>query len=286
MMYLMVVLCDGQYDRYTRQLAGLMLKNRLKKAYGTMTPQCKQYIKQCIPSVIGDGHVPVRRTAGVVVTTIVEKEEGFEQWPGLLEGLVSALQANTATVRDGALYCVELLCEDATRELEDHPKKPLNGLIPCLIAMMKRETGVLRLRALKSVNRFVTDFPNALKVNMDNFLEAVFGCANDKDAEVIRQVCKTFNTLCDLKPDFVGPYINSIANFMMAQTASKELEVRGEACEFWQVLSEQVFWHEVLRGRVRSLLPLLLDGMMYGKEEVEDLMELDDAMKPLKDKVG
>jgi hypothetical protein len=55
------------------------------------------------------------------------------------------------------------------------------------------------------------------------------------------QVCRTFNTLCDVKPDLIGPFINSVAAFMLAQTGRKEdSDLQCEACEFWQVLGEQV----------------------------------------------
>jgi hypothetical protein len=64
---------------------------------------------------------------------------------------------------DGALYAVELLCEDANRELQDHPARPLNTLVPILIGMVRAQTGSVRLRCLKSLNYFLVDFPNAIK---------------------------------------------------------------------------------------------------------------------------
>lgn len=74
--------------------------------------------QKMVVRALGDAHVPVRRTVGVIVTNIVNKEEGFSRWPGLLEGLVGALQqADNNNLRDGALYALELLCEDATREV-------------------------------------------------------------------------------------------------------------------------------------------------------------------------
>lgn len=72
---------------------------------------------------------------------------------------------------------------------------------------------------------------------------------------------------------------------MLAQSGKRaEPELQCEAMEFWQVLAEQVMWHEALRGKVAQLLPLLLDGILYGPEDVEALLELDDAAVPLADR--
>jgi transportin-1 len=295
---------NSQCDRYHRQLAGIMLKNFVKRQYGTTTPEAREALRQMILRALGDEHVPVRRTAGLVILSVVQKEEGFDKWPGLLQGLVQALDAAAQpALQDGALYCVGLLCEDATRELEDCAQRPLNALVPLLVRLMGGAAGdVPRLRALRALNAFVVDWPNAMKVNSAAFLEAVFACANSADAEVCREVCRTFNTLCDVKvnevvvgcsfshpvvsqPDLVGPYIQSVASFMLAQSGKRrEPELQCEAMEFWQVLAEQVMWHEALRAKVQLLLPLLLDGIVYDADDVEALMELDDAAVPLAEK--
>ncbi len=274
---------NAQCDRYQRQLAGIMLKNFVKRHYGTTSGEAREHVKRLIVRSLGDEHTPVRRAAAVVIGSVVQKEEGFGKWPGLLEGLVQALgNASSPSLQDGALFCVELLCEDLTRELEDNVQRPLNALVPVLVRLMAGGGDVPRLRALRSLNAFVVDWPNAMKVNATAFLEAVFVCANSPDVEVCREVCRTFNTLCDVKPDLVSPIINSVAAFMLAQTGKKkESDLQCEAMEFWQVLAEQVMWHDTLKTRVPQLLPLLLDGIMYDSEDVEALLELDDAAQPL-----
>lgn len=123
-----------------------------------------------------------------------------------------------------------------------------------------------------------------MKVNSEAFLNGVFACANSKDVEVCRHVCRTFNTLCDVKPDLIGPFINSVSLFCLAQTSSKDSDLKCEACEFWQVVAEQVLWHDTLRARVPALLPLLLQAIVYELEDVEALLELDDATVPLAEK--
>ncbi len=311
---------NSQCDRYHRQLAGIMLKNFVKRQYGTTTAEAREALKQMILRALGDEHVPVRRTAGTVILSVVEKEEGFDKWNGLLQSLVQALDAAAPpALQDGALYCVALLCEDATRELEDCAQRPLNALVPILVRLLGGAAGeVPRLRALRALNAFVVDWPNAMKINSQAFLDAVFVCANSSDAEVCREVCRTFSTLCDVKgkwnclrlfcshssllcsakflfslsfshslpppcqPDLIGRYIQSVASFMLAQSGKRsEPELQCEAMEFWQVLAEQVMWHEALRAKVQQLLPLLLDGILYDAEDVEALMELDDASVPL-----
>lgn len=277
-------------DLYRRQLAGVLLKNVVRKLYGALPEPVKMAIKQTVLRALGDPHVPVRRAVALVATTVVSKEQGFTRWPGLLEGLVQTLQSTDASpagdaLRDGALCTVELLCEDATRELQDHPMKPLNVMVPVLIAVVRNSAGTSRLRALHSLNFFLVDFPNAIKVNASALLEAVFASANDKDGRVTQQVCRTFCTLAELRPDYLGPYLGSVLAFMMAQLdASRDDDTRTEAADFWAEAVEQVAFQAGIREKVPQLLPLLLAGIVYSSDEVETLLERDDATVPLPDR--
>ncbi len=127
-----------QHGRFLTDVARLAQRH-----YGTTAPHVKQFVKQTVVRALGDAHVPVRRAVALCVANIVSKEEGFARWPGLLEGLVNALQQKQSpALCDGALYAVEMLCEDATRELQDHPSRPLNTLVPILIGFVKSESGV------------------------------------------------------------------------------------------------------------------------------------------------
>lgn len=272
-------------ERYLRQLAGIVLKNHVRKCYGSTQPPVKQYVKQMVVRALGDEFVPLRRTVGIIITTIIGKEEGFSRWPGLLEGLVGSLQQGERPgLRDGALYAVEFLCEDSTRELEDHPARPLNTLVPILIQLVREHPGNVRLRCLKSLNYFLVDFPNALKVNATPFLEAVFASANDKDGSVTREVCRTFCTMVDIKPDYIAPYLGSVLSFMMVQLGSQNEETRTEAADFWAAAVEQPAMQLQVKQHVPQLLPVLLENMVYSEDEVEGLMERDDATKPLSDR--
>lgn len=97
-----------------------MLKNFVKRHYVMTQEQARTQLKQMVLPALSDSHSPVRRAAAVLILTVVQKEEGFAKWPGLLEGLVEAISSASAppTLQDGAMYTVELLCEDMTRELE------------------------------------------------------------------------------------------------------------------------------------------------------------------------
>lgn len=188
MVHLCAVLVNPACDRYHRQLSGIMLKNFVRRHYGMTNTEARTLVKQMVVSAVGDEHTPVRRAAGTVILSVAEKEEGFGKWPGLLEGLVEALSSAKPALQDGAMWCIGLLCEDMTRELEDHPQRPLNGLVPVLVRLLVVPQA--QLRALKALNAFVVDWPNAMKVNAEAFLNGVFACANSKDVEVARQVSK------------------------------------------------------------------------------------------------
>lgn len=137
---------------------------------------------------------------------------------------------------------------------------------------------------MKALNCFLVDFPNALKVNAPAFLEAVFASANDKDNDVTREVCRTFGTMVEIKPDYIAPYLGSVLTFMLMQLSSPNEDTRTEAADFWAAAAEQPAMQRQVMQHVPQLLPVLLENMVYSDDEVESLLERDDATKPLSDR--
>ena len=202
--YLAAVLGSDQIDHYRRQLAGLVLKNHVERSWGTLSLAEQALVKQRVPPALGDGHAPVRRTGAQICCAVARKEEGFQRWPGLLEGIAGALQQDHSSPHfEGALYALELLAEDCTRELQDHPGRPLNALIPALIRVLHSSSAgqsEQQVQAMRALSAFVVDFPAALKINAQPFLQAVFAAAQSSPLHpaMARQLCRCFNTLCDV----------------------------------------------------------------------------------------
>jgi hypothetical protein len=76
MSHLCAILCNPSCDRYHRQLSGLNLKNFVRRHYGMTDENVRGQVKQMVVRALGDEHTPVRRTAAIVILSVVEKEEG------------------------------------------------------------------------------------------------------------------------------------------------------------------------------------------------------------------
>jgi hypothetical protein len=57
-----------------------------------------------------------------------------------------------------------------------------------------------------------------------------------------------------------------------------------EAADFWAAAVEQPSMQALVKTHVPQLLPVLLEGMRYSEDEIESLLERDDATKPLSER--
>lgn len=64
------------------------------------------------------------------------------------------------------------ICEDSARELESEELgRPLNQLVPMLLALFSHPKDSFRVMALTCVNSLISLSPQALLLNMDAYLE-------------------------------------------------------------------------------------------------------------------
>ena len=156
----LVVLSIFAHDRRPfryRHMAGILLKKLVKERWDPLSGSFqepvldeaeKKQIRSGILRMLGSPHSKLRTAAGLVVSAIGASDYP-ERWPSLLPSLVGVLgrASNQPELTEGALRCLELLCEDVT---DDQLAAAIPTLFPSLLAILRAVnlTGDVRARAL------------------------------------------------------------------------------------------------------------------------------------------
>eukprot|EP01133_Synstelium_polycarpum_P017492 gene17492-20870_t len=267
-------------EDYVRNVAGLLLKTNIKSYYPNMPRAVQDYIKREILPVLSDPRQQVRRTVANIVTNLIAKSS-FDGWKELLPLLTMALDSPDQNLVEGALYTISLLCEDFTDQLDSGTiDRPLNTLIPKLLMFFKSNNPNFRRKAIGSLYFFIAHMPGALLVNMDSYLHGIFLLSQDPSSEVRVKVCRSLVSLVEIRMDFLMPHINEVIQFMLHASKDQNEEVALEACEFWTAISQSQNCRSLLKDFLPTLLPILLNGMVYSSEEYEVLDHGDDSLVP------
>lgn len=174
-----------------------------------------------------------------------------------------------------------MICEDSAHKLDtEDPQtgRPLNALIPKFIQFFKSQHDIFRKHALSCINQFIVDLPPALLVNMDTYLQGLFYLSGDASADVRKRVCQAFVTLVEVRIDYLMPHIRNIVQYMLHATNDSDPDVALEACEFWSAIAETKVCKDSLREVLNTLIPLLLNKMVYSEDELAELSMEDESV--------
>ena len=137
-----------------RQLAGLVIKNYAFQHLPKLPPTVQQLVKQEMLHALSDALTDIRNTAAILVGKISESF-AINTWADLLAPLLNMLeygQHGQLVVVDGALQAVKRMCEDSADKLSmDTVRRPLDSLLPKLIALLACPEEVIKLRALETI---------------------------------------------------------------------------------------------------------------------------------------
>lgn len=256
-----------------RSAAGIMLKNNLKSDWKTIPESSLQLIKLAVPIALQDKNTQIRNFAGNVATEIVQRG-GLLGWPELLPqlietfGNVSGQVSNEA--QEGAMSAMAKICEDNTRMLtrEVNGQRPLNYILPQLIAATKSPLSKVRIGALTAINVFTPRESQAMNNSVDDLLQHLFTLANDESADVRRQVCRSFVSLVDRRPEKLIPHMAGLVDYTIRQQRSDDEDLSCEAAEFWLTVGEHDDLWQELRPYIEQIIPLLLEYMVYTGEDI------------------
>ncbi|XP_024516729.1 transportin-1 isoform X2 [Selaginella moellendorffii] len=282
--YLVFILCrsEGQ-SVVVRQSAGLLLKNNLKSSYKRLPGVYQQYIKSELLPRLGSPNRELRATVGTVVSVIIQEGQ-LQTWPELFQGILECLESNDYNHMEGALDALSKICEDAADQLDQVvpglAQKPSDVFIPRLLKFFSSSHVTLRKLALGAVNQFINFMPQALFVNMDNYLQGLFTLSNDPAPEVRKLVCAALVRLLEMDAEILRPHMKSVIEYMLQANNDPDPEVALGSCEFWTAFCEAQLPLELLRDALPRLIGVLLTNMIYADDDEALLDSQDDESVP------
>lgn len=233
------------------------------------------YLRSSVLQSLQDPNPQIRNLAGNIITEIVA-QGGILAWPELLSELL-ALVGNesgkvSADAQEGAMSALAKVCEDNRKMLDKdyQGQRPLNVIVPKLLEFTAHSNPRIRSYALTTLKAFLPLKPEALLSSIDIFLTRLFDLANDPSQDVRRKVCQSFVQLVEIRPEKLVPHMSGLVEYTIIQQRNQEdPELALDAAEFWLAVGEHEQLRTTLAPYLTRVIPLLLESMVYGEEDIE-----------------
>lgn len=290
--YLTYILCSlppslnlsAENSHLARSSAAISLKNIVKTKYRTIPAANQAYTRSSLLTCLEDPNSQIRSFTGNVITEIV-KQGGVLGWPEIFPSLLSLSGNDTRNVstqaQEGAISALAKVCEDSKKSLDrDYQgQRPLDIILPKLLQLTASPLAKVRALALESINVFIPQKPRALLQLIDPLLSRLFQLALDPSDDVRRYVCRAFVQLVDVKPEKILPHMEGLVSYMVSQQRNTDdPELALDAAEFWLAIGEHKNLCASLGPYLPSIIPCLLESMVYGDEDIARLEgDADDA---------
>jgi HEAT repeat protein len=260
-----------------RSAAAMMLKNNVRSGFKSIPPASLELIKLAVPMCIQDKNSQIRNYAGNIATEIIHSG-GLEAWPSLLVELLEFMNNSSQQVsvgaQEGAASAISKICEDNVKSIQaarPDGSRPLQFILPKLIAALKSPLVQVRVYALTAINVFSERQTQVMLNSIDALLPELFALATDDNPNVRRQVCRALVNLVNLRPDKIRPHIAPLVDYILTQQKSDDEDLACEAAEFWISVGEHTdLWYS-LEPHVGRIIPVLLDCMVYSGDEIATL---------------
>jgi len=280
--YILVRMNDQ--EEYIRTVAGITLKNNLRRYYKQIPEPIRNYMKNEIIQVISNEKRPIRRAVAMIFTTIIEAAS-TKECPGLLEFLIQQLDSQDLNMVDGALCTLELICQDSAQRLAEEsdrmPSSPLDDLVPRLLRFFGSEHESFRHFAVSCLNHFVVPMPKALVTHLGSYVRDLLQLSRDVSSDIRVCVCQGLMYLVETRINHVEQYLPAFIECVLAMTRDEDEVVALEAAEFWPVIAETGMCANILRPNLNRILPAMLDGMVYCESDLADFeVEEEEQNKP------
>jgi transportin-1 len=257
-----------------RSAAAMMLKNNIRTGYKSIPSESLVLVRSSVPLALQDKNQSIRGYAGNVITEIVSRG-GILGWPQLIPDLLALVGNENGSVtpeaQEGAMAALSKICEDNKKMLDKdyQGQRPLTFIIPKLIEFTVNEKPTIRSLALRSINVFIPQKPQALLVSLDDLLNRLFQLAHDPSSDVRRQVCRAFVQIVEIRPDKILPHIAHLVDYMIAQQRKiEDEELACDAAEFWLTVGEHGELWKSLGPYLNKIIPVLLESMVYSDEDI------------------
>lgn len=268
-----------------RQLGGLIIKNYSIGHFMELSTDARSVMMSEILHALSDNITEIRNTASILIGRIAESLP-ISMWGAMLEHLMLNLDSQETLRIDGALSAIVQVCEDSSEKLVgDSQSRPLDVIVPRLLALMQHFETSFRLRSVTALNSLLFTVPtmdsppltfgnetapppNALQLHMNTFLQGLSSLSADPVPAIRRAVCQALVLLAGLQLPRLQPAIDSICQFMLRAVDDPDSDVALEACEFWATLAGCEEGRDVTRQYLMELIPKLQARMVYTEEQV------------------
>ena len=302
--YLVYIFANGRLTRslnlssseltLVRSSAAINLKNMLKSTYKSLDENARNYIRASALRCLEDANPQIRSLCGTVITEIVQKG-GFLGWPSLFPELLSIAANDRGDIppsaQEGSMGALVKVCEDRRDDLdrEYEGQRPLQYIIPHLLSIAESRVPKVRALAIACLNVFIPQKSDVILDTLDVILQHLFRLANDNEADVRQNLCRSFVLIAEIRPDKLRPHMDGLVEYMcLQQRNTEEAESALEAAEFWLAVSENDKMCGSLEPYLQQIVPVLLDSMVYDEESVMQLsgdtgdVEVDDRVEDIK----
>ncbi|KAI5963377.1 hypothetical protein KGF57_001322, partial [Candida theae] len=302
--YLFTILVfDNSARPDVRAAAGINLKNIILKNKSNHSID-RSYIMNNIIQGLTSPDAMVRNITGNVITSLFSIY-GISSWGTALTSLLALAHngkhdgdgdADAATskanlhaysTQEAAMSALAKICEDSYIQLDQeyNGERPLNFLLPEFLKLMDSPSIKVKALAVHCFNQFIILDTQSFLVLIDQFLTKIFQLAQDTDnietpdaSTLKKNICTAFLAILETRPDKIAPHIDGIMNYclhVIQKGTNNELSL--EAGEFLLALAGSSDFKGVFTAdKLKLILPVLLDKMVYSEEEMF-LMEVADS---------
>ncbi|CCH62026.1 hypothetical protein TBLA_0G00790 [Henningerozyma blattae CBS 6284] len=301
--YLCYILIEGESNDLLKQnfssmelqnnraTSGILLKNSM------LTPQSFDinYVKSnIIHGLYNSTNTLITNVTGIVITTLFSTyyRQNRDDQTGMQ--LLSQLLELTSKGNEPSIKALSKIMEDSAQFFQldwSGNIKPMEILIDHFIQFITNpanDSNIIRSESIKCINNIIPLQNQIFLSRLDEYLNIIFTLAQNVEDDLVRtQICITFATILEFRPDKLISHLSGIIQFMLHIIGSvKDEKVAIEACEFLYTLATNSnIPQHILQPYIDTVVPVLLSKMVYNDESILILESSndDDAFQEDKD---
>ncbi|CDO63461.1 transportin [Plasmodium reichenowi] len=243
-LYLLHIFMNKEENNDVRQVGGLLLKNYINSKNKFLSNDILKIIKNEIFKLVEDEVKEIRNTSGSVITTILTKYEGIEQWPEALYNLLLLIERGNNDVVDGAFRAILIIIED---ELMNRKNRDSLFFQFCKTQLLQKlfqfcspqEKNIKKKYAAECLNLFITSSCFTTNGVFNDMFSQLWEClgylASEDDPQILKIVVSCMTIITDTRYSSIFSNLDAIIQFMVNATNSNDRKVQLEALEFWPI---------------------------------------------------
>nr|DAD39111.1 TPA_asm: hypothetical protein HUJ06_013434 [Nelumbo nucifera] len=282
----------------SRKLAGLILKNALDakeqhrkfelvQRWLSLDSSVKAQIKTCLLQTLSSPVPDARSTASQVIAKIAGIELPHNQWPELIDALLSNnIHQVPDHVKQATLETLGYLCEEVSPDVVDQDK--VNKILTAVVQGMNASEGNndIRLAATRALYNSLgfahANFTNDME--RDYIMKVVCEATLSPELKIRQAAFECLVSISSTYYEKLSPYMQAIFNITAKAVREDEEPVALQAVEFWSsICDEEIDILEEYGGDLSgdsettcfyfvkqalpALVPLLLETLLKQEED-------------------